>query len=481
MVKKIIVFMIVFFLGKGYGLASVSSFRLSILKAIEDGWALYRTNLKKVSGLFAVEVRTLPEGRIILQENNHLPLIPASLTKIFTSVAALEKLEADYYFMTEFRGPAINGGIVPGDISVFSNGNPLWLSKDVKDCVENFVKFSKVRAIKGSIRVDQRYFSPPVEQLCLDGKCYKSYNPTISPVAIDFNTFTLTIYPGKNVGAPPSLFWGSVPCAFPVSVLAKTVSARQKTNLSLRISSENPLKAVLSGQISLKDKNGVVLAIKLTNPSGFIAASVRSALINAGVSVGETYLGGEKEERLYSCRGSKLSEVLHGINKHSNNFMAEMVFRSLGAELFGPPGTKEKGARAVSQVLREIGVPSGEFYIDSGSGLSYTTKASAYAFGTVLTYAFNKPSIREPFIDSLAENGKSGTLRRHWAGSSFTVKGKTGTLASVVGFSGYVFWDSVAPPFIVTFICNDVSQPWKARQIIDEFISKIVHLARVNR
>lgn len=437
-------------------------------------WATAKSEISGSAGLCGIEVRRLPDGEVLLEENSHIPLVAASVTKVLTSLAALKKLGPDHAFKTEFRGQRPQNGVISGNLFVVSNGNPLWFSRDARYCVESFVASLGIKEIRGSVIVDQRFFLPSVEHLCLDGKCYRSYNPTISAVAVDFNTLTVTVYPGNKVGEKPRVTWGDAAISpIPIRNLARTVSPKQGTNLSFRLASESgELLGVLTGRISIREKCGRSFSYKLNDPSRVIAGAVKNLLVANRVKVGSNPVPVQSESvvSLFSCRTPTVAEALHGINRHSNNFMAEMLLRHLGGEVMGAPGTREKGAQVVASVLKEIGVPVREFYLDSGSGLSYTTKASPAAFGSALTYLYNNQFLREPFLASLAENGRDGTLRRHWVGAPFRVKGKTGTLANAVGFSGYVFWNDNAPPFTVTYLCNNVSQTWKVRQAMDKFV-----------
>ncbi|MEJ5300460.1 MAG: D-alanyl-D-alanine carboxypeptidase/D-alanyl-D-alanine-endopeptidase [Thermodesulforhabdaceae bacterium] len=441
-------------------------------------WATAKAEIGGSARVCGIEIRRLPDGHVVFAENNHVPLVAASLTKVLTSLAALKKLGPNHVFKVELRGQKPQGGVIPGNLYVFSNGNPLWFSRDVKSCIETFVTSTGVKTIQGNVIVDQRFFSPSTEQLCLDGKCYRSYNPTISAVAVDFNNLVVTVYPGAKVGDKPNVAWGeswSVP--IPIRNSAKTVSAKQGTALSFRLVSESGnLVGVLAGRISIKDKCGKTFSVKLSDPSRVIAGGVKNLLMAGGVRFGGRPVSVQEESvtTLFSCRTPTLADVLHGINRHSNNFMAEMLLRHLGGEVLGAPGTREKGTRVVAGVLQEIGIPSQEFYLDSGSGLSYTTKASPATFGAALSYLYRDPVFQTPFLASLAESGREGTLKRHWAGMPFRVKGKTGTLANAVGFSGYVFWNDNAAPFAVTYICNNVSATWKVRQAMDKFVWKSV-------
>ena len=47
-----------------------------------------------------------------------------------------------------------------------------------------------------------------------------------------------------------------------------------------------------------------------------------------------------------------LAVAVHDLNKRSNNFAAEQMLRTLGAEIGGRPGNWDKGLKAVAQIPR---------------------------------------------------------------------------------------------------------------------------------
>jgi D-alanyl-D-alanine carboxypeptidase/D-alanyl-D-alanine-endopeptidase (penicillin-binding protein 4) len=175
---------------------------------------------------------------------------------------------------------------------------------------------------------------------------------------------------------------------------------------------------------------------------------------------------------LASYQSPSLAELLYGLNRYSNNFMAEMLLRSLGARIMGPPGTTTKGISVIGRTLQEIGVPQHEVSLTSGSGLSRRCRASPRAFGLVLLRAYEDASVGPSFLSSLAVNGQEGTLKHRLLKANSTIRGKTGTLNDVVTFSGYVT-DLKGEIMAVTVLMNEVPNLWQAREALDAFLERI--------
>ena len=122
----------------------------------------------------------------------------------------------------------------------------------------------------------------------------------------------------------------------------------------------------------------------------------------------------------------RLAELVSGLNRYSNNFMAEMLLRSLGGYLAGAPGDSEKGIAVVRTTLREAGVPDEIATLDCGSGLSRFCRISPETFCRLLAAAWNDNGIREEFISSLAVNGEKGTLHEKDAQAGSHGEGQNG-------------------------------------------------------
>src|SRR5262249_57664722 len=72
-----------------------------------------------------------------------------------------------------------------------------------------------------------------------------------------------------------------------------------------------------------------------------------------------------------------LGEVVRSINKNSNNVMTRDLVYTLGAELGGAPGTREKGVAAIRVFLAQRGLDASSLAMQNGAGLSRDERASA--------------------------------------------------------------------------------------------------------
>src|SRR5437879_8598385 len=69
-----------------------------------------------------------------------------------------------------------------------------------------------------------------------------------------------------------------------------------------------------------------------------------------------------------------LADVCRISNKPSNNFVAEAIYKTLGGELSGLPGTLAKGTRAVLDYLGSAGIKPDRYRIVNGSGLTHENR-----------------------------------------------------------------------------------------------------------
>ncbi|MGB9616288.1 MAG: D-alanyl-D-alanine carboxypeptidase/D-alanyl-D-alanine endopeptidase, partial [Desulfomonilaceae bacterium] len=145
---------------------------------------------------------------------------------------------------------------------------------------------------------------------------------------------------------------------------------------------------------------------------------------------------------LVSFPSQPLAMNVYWLNKFSNNFMAEQIAMGLGAAMFGPPGTREKGLAALKRHLIACGVPEGHFQLAEASGLSRSNKVSASAFVKVLLAAYRDFSYGYEFVSSLSISGTDGTLKEKFVGSGLErlIRAKTGTLKGVNALAGYWRW-----------------------------------------
>ena len=127
-------------------------------------------------------------------------------------------------------------------------------------------------------------------------------------------------------------------------------------------------------------------------------------------------------------------------NKDSMNLYAECLCKRLGAAVTGEPGSWTNGPPAVAAFLAKIGVPSDQYHLDDGCGLSKLNNISPAAMVRVLTFDRAGPN-GQAFQSTLAVAGIDGTLDDRFRGTSLRgrVFGKSGFVNGVSALSGYLY------------------------------------------
>jgi D-alanyl-D-alanine carboxypeptidase/D-alanyl-D-alanine-endopeptidase (penicillin-binding protein 4) len=158
-----------------------------------DGFQGALERIDKAAGTAGVLVVSLSTGEVVCESRSKDSLVPASLMKLLTSYAALKKLGPSFRFATKvLASEAPEDGIISGDIWIKGSGDPFFSSESALQ-LARAVKEAGIRQIRGSVLVDNSFFQPLSEHICLDSDCVGAYNPVVSAAAIDFNMLNVKI------------------------------------------------------------------------------------------------------------------------------------------------------------------------------------------------------------------------------------------------------------------------------------------------
>jgi D-alanyl-D-alanine carboxypeptidase/D-alanyl-D-alanine-endopeptidase (penicillin-binding protein 4) len=157
--------------------------------------------------------------------------------------------------------------------------------------------------------------------------------------------------------------------------------------------------------------------------------------------------------RVATHYGPPLAEIVHDINKFSNNVMARNLFLTIGAVVDQPPATTARAAQVIERWLAAAHLLGDGLVLDNGAGLSHTSRISAQSLAALLQAAY-KSQVAQPFIESLPIVGVDGTMRARLTnkpvlGNAYI---KTGTLDGVRAIAGYVTAASGTSYAVVSFI-----------------------------
>ncbi|MEM8736995.1 MAG: D-alanyl-D-alanine carboxypeptidase/D-alanyl-D-alanine-endopeptidase [Planctomycetota bacterium] len=202
---------------------------------------------------------------------------------------------------------------------------------------------------------------------------------------------------------------------------------------------------------SVRNRRSQPYRVTVNDPPMFFAEYFRHKLAEAGVTVDrvervptDARLDLSQREVLHEIN-TTLAGVLDRTNQDSQNLFAEALFKRMGREQTGAPGSFENGAAAVRLFLRDhlasrVGLSA--VRVDDGSGLSLNNRATARVLVETLSVMHDDPKLRSVYAGSLARAGHSGTLRERLRGLRSEVYGKSGWLGASAGyastFSGYL-------------------------------------------
>jgi D-alanyl-D-alanine carboxypeptidase/D-alanyl-D-alanine-endopeptidase (penicillin-binding protein 4) len=181
---------------------------------------------------------------------------------------------------------------------------------------------------------------------------------------------------------------------------------------------------------------------------------------------------------LYRHRSKTLAEIVMDLNYYSNNFIAEQLLKTLGAEFYGPPGTSQKGADIIMKALDKIGWNTDSLRISDGSGLSRGNKISPSLLTYMLFLLYNDQRFRYEYIRSLPVGGVNGTVKNRMKnlGDTKRIRAKSGRIRGVNATSGYIFPEGFRIPLAFSILVNNFrGSHHYVMSVQDRFIETILN------
>ena len=191
------------------------------------------------------------------------------------------------------------------------------------------------------------------------------------------------------------------------------------------------------------DMGGVLGALTLARgfardgrPAAQAARQLAKVLRGAGIRVeGRSGMGTmpANATQLASVDSPTMRDLTRLTNVPSDNFLAEMLVKNLGAS-FGGAGTTTAGVAVVRSTLTSFGVHP---RMVDGSGLSRADRTTPRQVVRLLEMMHHQ-EISGSFESSLAVAGRTGTIRKRMRGTPAQdrCKAKTGTLIGVSSLAG---------------------------------------------
>ncbi len=323
----------------------------------------------------------------LLAENITRPMIPASVTKLFTTATALSVMGGDYYFSTRLLTDDLHveDGIINGNLYIKGYGNSMFTSSDLNEMVFDLVGMG-IKEITGNIIGDDSYFDDIyIRDDWIPNEKANVKLPAISALVLDRNQ----------------------------SITQRKVGNR------IRHYSEN-----------------------VKNPPVFVASRLKDKLISEGIIVNgvEKNSAAPLRAKLLSEKRTSIREIISVINKNSDNFLAEVLFKAIGAASSGKQGNSLYSQQSILNFIDVNGIYKPGTSIVDGSGISRFDQVTLASVTGVLEKMYFDLRHFDDFYNSLSIAGIDGTLRNRMSGTPAenNFRGKTGTLNGVISVSGYL-------------------------------------------
>lgn len=180
----------------------------------------------------------------------------------------------------------------------------------------------------------------------------------------------------------------------------------------------------------------------ISDPPLYAAKLLREKLTVEGIEVGNECVKGETPKNAVVLAESKiiLRDLIKLINKHSDNFLAECLFKTIGAEASKQQGNSFYSTQAIINFLEGNGVYLKGSSIVDGSGISRFDQVTPISISGILEKMYFDIANFDDYYKSLSIAGVDGTLKNRFTGTSAenNLHGKTGTLDGISSLSGYL-------------------------------------------
>ena len=280
------------------------------------------------------------QGSILYEQNRETPFVPASILKILTSLAALNILGPNFHFSTDYY-------FDPDSKNLYLKGfgDPLLISEVIEKLCLEIISKTKPGQIRDII-LDQTYFSDQI-QVPGKGRSLNPYDAPVGALSANFNTVLFQWDKGAK----------------------RFISGEPQTPLLPDFLGEIKNTGLKQGRIVLSKQQsllypGLLVKFFLEKHQFAVTGSVRLGKLDRKKSVKNTFVS-----------PFDLKQVVQKLLKYSNNYMANLVFLAVGAKIYGPPATLEKGINAI-RMFAEQRLGFDDVVIVEGSGLSRSNRIS---------------------------------------------------------------------------------------------------------
>lgn len=405
---------------------------------------------------WGIAVRDLDSGRWLARYNAERHFIPASNTKLVVTTVSLGVLGPDYRWETPVWARMQPGDTVADELVVIGRGDPTFSKRfhesdlTVTDSIADRIAAAGVKRIRGDITIDVSFFGDRAALGAWEvGDLGWAYAPPIEAFAIGEGTFGFIMRGGAEAGAPAEYTTVEPPGLQPVEARAVTDTAGARASVDVDFLDRID-RVIVEGSVGAGDSDTTRLAV--VSPARYAGRAIEWALRARGVTVdGEVVLLRDSTEaaklrerlnldfaRITDATSPPLIDVVAAILRPSQNWIAEHLLKTLGAERRGTGGWSTGIDVERRYLIDEVGIDSTGFFLRDASGLSPQNLVAPDMVIALLEHARSQPWGPQ-FVAALPAPGmEDSTLENRLEELAGRLHAKTGTITNVNALSGYI-------------------------------------------
>jgi serine-type D-Ala-D-Ala carboxypeptidase/endopeptidase (penicillin-binding protein 4) len=458
----------------------------------EDGVTLFQNKVGKIlsssclrKNNFGIHIYSLDRGESLYKLREKKLFIPASNLKILTTAVALEILGPNYRFPTKlFTDGVLKDGVLNGNLYIKGYGDPKFVTEQMWLLV-NELRNLPVKKITGNIIGDDSFFDNQKRVATwIKNPGAEAYEAPLGALSFNFNTVQADISPGPKVGSRPEIVIEPDTEYTTVNNQARTLKRGKRNRLIVNRLDRNGFNEItVSGGIRM-DQARARYFLNITDPTQYTLSTLKKYLEFAGIQFQgsiEKAMVPETATKLFIHESEPLTLALQGLNKFSNNFVAEQILKTIGAENYGTPGTTLNGLKVFEEYLENLGYSSDQYKVLDGSGLSRQNRLSPQMFIDVLRNVKNDLGVYPEFVSALGVMGVDGNVKNRMRGvkSADRARVKTGTLNFVSALSGY-FQSRDDETFAFSILMNSLKcSNGRIKRLQDQIIREGLRFQRI--
>lgn len=395
----------------------------------------------------SIAIYSLSRQEFLYSLNPDTAMNPASAVKLLTAAVVLKKLGPEYTFKTQvFASKKPSGGALQGDLILVGSGDPSFVTERAHLLADQVIR-SGVKKVSGDIWVDDWAFDQVrYDESRIPTTTDRPYNAPVGALSFNYNTTTVYVRPGEKAGAKAKVFVEPDTGFIKIDNKAQTVSGQANETLQASRVSASPSGETIriTGSIPITSSE-VTKYFNVVHPARYSGFALRFFLKQRGVEFTEGSQVLHKPRSPSSVQIAELEslplrQVVTLMNKFSNNFIADVLVKTLGREVKGSPGSVESGIQVLNEESLRMGIRTEGFKVVSGSGLTRDNRMSSQQFVKLFNKSYRDFEVLPELLSSLPIAGRDGTLSRRMKDTKAfgVLRAKTGTINGVSSLVGAV-------------------------------------------